>query len=402
MRPAVAAGAVGATNVAIAALTLVNGVLMARMLGPQGRGSLFAMLAFPTAAAALAGAFVQPALARRAAAGTRGAVPLEALALAAALPLGAVGALLAVLLLLVAGAQLEAGEKKAAAVFAVLWTPVSLAILNLLALDLGRARWRRYNALRALLYPVMLVGLTAMVLRGGASTAAVLGLLLLANAAVLAARATLAAREGRLGWATASEVRALYREALPFLGASVAGAALVNADQLVAAVVLGEAQAGFYAVAQRAGALLAPLASAAGVVAFSRAAQPSGIVPGPSWERRAGVALAGVALVLAPLVWYLVPVVFGRDFEPARGAAAAALAAGLAAAVTELREQRLEGGGLPLSNVPGRLAGALVLAAVAVPAGARYGPVGVVAGSLAGHSVRALVLGRVLARGERR
>lgn len=398
MRPYAAAGAVGATNVAVAAFTLVNGVIMARLLGPGGRGSLLAMMAFPTAAAALAGSFVQPALTRRSARSAGSLGRLQALGLWAALPVAALAAVAAAAMVLAAGDRFDAGQRRAVLVFAIAWTPISLAILNLLALDLGRARWRRYNALRLLLYPAILAGLGALVWRGLRSPEHVLAVLLAANAVVLAARLWLAARDGGFAPVSAFDVRTLYRDGLPFLAASVAGAALVNADQLVAAVVLPPAQAGFYAVAQRSAALIVPMASAAGVVAFSSAARGESAA-GVPWERGVSLGLAAAALALAPVVWYLLPVVFGRDFLPARGAAVLALLAGLAAALTELREQRLEGGGRPLAMVPGRVAGALTLAAVAVPAGARYGPIGVVAATVAAHSVRALVLGRVLARG---
>jgi O-antigen/teichoic acid export membrane protein len=400
MRAYAAAGAVGATNLGVAALTLVNGVIMARLLGPGGRGALLAMMAFPTAAAALAGAFVQSALARRAAAEQAERGRLNALALWAALPAAVAGALLAAVMVLAAGHRFDPAQRRAVLLYAALWTPVSLAILNLLALDLGAARWRRYNGMRLLLYPVILLGLAVVAWQGVRAPAGVLAVLLAANAVVLLARVRAAARDGGFGHVSARDVRALYREALPFLSASAAGAALVNADQLVAALVLPPVEAGYYAVAQRAAALMAPMASAAGVVAFSGAARGEGAAGAP-WERGVSLTLAAAALVLAPAVFLAVPVVFGRDFLPARGPAVLALLAGLVGALTELREQRLEGGGRPLSMVPGRLAGALTLTAVAVPAGARYGPAGVVAGTVAAHSVRALVLGRVLARGAR-
>jgi O-antigen/teichoic acid export membrane protein len=400
MRAYAAAGAVGATNLGVAAFTLVNGVIMARMLGPGGRGALLAMMAFPTAAAALAGAFVQSALARRAAAPEPPRAHLNALALWAALPAAGAGAALAAAMVIAAGDRFDPGQRRAVLLYALLWTPVSLAILNLLALDLGAARWRRYNGMRLLLYPVILIGLGVAAWQGTRAPAAVLAILLAANAAVLLARVRVAARDGGFARVAAADVRALYREALPFLSASAAGAALVNADQLVAALVLPPVEAGFYAVAQRAAALMAPLASAAGVVAFSGAARGESTAVTP-WERGVSLMLAGAALALAPVVFYAVPVLFGRDFLPARGPAVLALLAGLVGALTELREQRLEGGGRPLSMVPGRVAGALALTAVAVPAGVRYGPAGVVAGTVAAHSVRALVLGRVLARGAR-
>jgi hypothetical protein len=105
--------------------------------------------------------------------------------------------------------------------------------------------------------------------------------------------------------------------------------------------------------------------------------------------------LIACAAVLAPAIWFAVPVLYGGAFAPARGPAVLALGAGLVAALAEVREQRLEGAGRPLRAVPGRIAGAAAMTLAAIPAGLRWGPWGIVAGGALGQCVRALVLGRV-------
>jgi O-antigen/teichoic acid export membrane protein len=388
-------GAAGATNAAVFAFVLVNGVLMARLLGPSGRGTVFMTVALPTAAAALVGSWVYPVLVRRAAAEGASLRRLNALCLRATVPLAVVTALLSWLLIALAGRQLDGPARWTAVVYAALWSPLSLLILNFQAHDLGRARWRRYNVLRLLPYPVILAGLLACFLLGRRDPGGVLLVLLASNLPPAVARLWLARRDGGSEQVDPAEVDGLYREALPFLAASGGTAALTYADQVVAAALLAPAEAGLYAVAQRMSLLLAPLSTAAGAVSLSEAARPAAAAPaGLAWRGRVVAVLAGAFLALAPAVWFLVPVLYGREFTGARVAGLLALGAGVLAALADFREQRLEGAGRPLRALPGRAGGALALVALAVPAGLRWGPAGIAAGSVVGQCVRGLLLNR--------
>jgi O-antigen/teichoic acid export membrane protein len=382
-----AVGAVGATNLAIAALTLVNGVLIARLLGPEGRGALFAMAASPTAAGALVGMLAHQALARRAASGLETRARLNGLALLATLPLAAVTAAVSVLLLALAGGRLEPAHARAALLYSVVWAPAAVALFNFQAVDMGGRRWARYNLLRLAPYPVILAGVTACAVLGVRDPPALLLVLLASTVAPFLARTALALREGGFARPAAGEVRALAGEAVPFASAGAGGAALAHADQLVAAAVLAPEAAGLYAVAQRAGLLFAPLASAVGAVAFAHAAASDRRPVARAYP----AVLAVAALVLAPAVWALVPILFGEAFAGARPAAVLALGAGLLAALAEVREQATEGEGRPLRVLPARLAAASALGAAAVPAGLRAGAAGIAAACLLAQAVRLAV-----------
>lgn len=388
--------AAGATNVAITAFVLLNSVVMARLLGPAGRGTVFVVVAVSTAAAALLGSFAHPVLARRAAAALEPARRLHGLCLLAVMPLAGAAALLTMALVLWGGLPLTTEEKRAAVLYAILWSPASLVVLAFQAADLGTARWRRYHTLRMVPYPVILAGLLLCFASGQRTAAAALLVLVASALAPMAARLWLAAREGGFDRPSPRDLRELYREGLPFLASSSGAAALANADQMVAALVLRPAEAGVYAVAQRAGLMLTPLAMAAGVVGFSEAARATQ-APADAPPRSGVVTLfiVGSAAVLAPAIYFAVPFLYGAAFAPARGPAVVALGAGLVAALAEVREQRLEGAGRPLRAVPGRFAGAAAMVLGAVPAGLRFGPPGIVAGGALGQCVRALVLGRV-------
>jgi antigen flippase len=399
--PLAAVGAVGGTNVVVTAFTVLNGVLMARLLGPAGRGTVFAIVAFPTAAAALVGAFVYPVLVRRAAASeTPGR--LNGCCLLATLPLAATAVLVSTILILLAGVQLSGAQRRTALLYAALWSPASVLILNFQATDLGRARWRRYNALRVTPYPVILAGLLLCFSVDRRDADSVLWILLASTLLPVALRVWLARRDGGFERVSRGDLLKLYREALPFLAASGGSAALTYSDQLVAATVLPAGEAGLYAVAQRAGLLMVPVSSAAGAVTFSEAArEPAGARAPRHWGRALGMVMVASCLALASGVWFLLPVLYGSSFIGARIAAVLALAGGLLGALADLREQRLEGMGVPLRVVPGRLAGALGLAAVAIPSGSRFGAAGIAAGSIVGQCLRSLVRESWLAPGRR-
>jgi len=387
----------------VTAFTVLNGVLMARLLGPAGRGTVFAIVAFPTAVAALVGYFAYPVLVRRAAAARESPRRLNGFCLLATLPLAVATVLASAIIILLAGVQLSGAQRRTAILYAALWSPASLLILNFQAADLGCARWRRYNALRLTPYPVILAGLLLCFSVDRRDAEGVLGILLASTLLPMAIRVWLARPDGGFEIVSRGDLLKLYREALPFLAASGGAAALAYADQLVAATVLPAAEAGLYAVAQRAGLLMVPLSSAAGAVSFSEAArEPAGARAPRPWGRALVLVMVASCLVLATFVWFLVPVLYGAAFTGARVAAVLALVAGLLSALADLREQRLEGGGVPLRVVPGRLAGALALTVVAIPAGPRFGPVGIVAGSIVGQCMRSLVRERRLAAGRRR
>ena len=114
--------------------------------------------------------------------------------------------------------------------------------------------------------------------------------------------------EGGFERVSRGDLLKLYREALPFLAASGGAAALTYSDQLVAATVLPAAEAGLYAVAQRAGLLMVPLSSAAGAVTFSEAArEPAGARAPRPWGRALGVVMGTSSLAVGVGVWFLCP-----------------------------------------------------------------------------------------------
>ena len=398
-----AMGAAGATNAAIAALTLVNGVIVARLLGPEGRGALFALLAYPTVVAGTLGAFVQPALARRAAL-RPDASPreLNGLCLWSAAPLALASGLLAAAILLGAPG-LTGAERAAGLVYAAGWTPANFLLMNLLALDLGRARWRRYNTLRFLLYPLILGCLLLTVVFGRTGVRDIVGVYLASNLALLGVRLGIAWREGGFGRPSRAGLAAFFREAAPFFAPGATTALSGQLDELVAAGALGHEARGLYAVAQRAGGLTAPLGAAAGQVAFADAAarQTHG---SPEQARRelaplrlTAAALGVLAVCLAPAVWFLIPRLYGNAFAGARTPALFCLGGSALLALAQAGEQRLEGAGRPGLALRSRAAGVVALLALAVPAALVFGLHGLVAGVASAQALRSLLLCRTLA-----
>jgi O-antigen/teichoic acid export membrane protein len=396
-----ALGAAGATNAAILAFTVVNSVIVARMLGPEGRGALFALLAYPSVVAGLAGAWVQPALSRRAARREMPDRAINTLCVSAALPLAAGSLAISAALLL--GAPGLDGLRFVGAVYAAAWTPANFVLLNLMALDLGRARWRRYNGLRLLLYPLNLAGLLGIALAGAGRLGWIVAVYVASNAALLGARLAIAAREGGFAVPGGRGLLAFYREAFPFAGTNATTVLAGQLDQILAAGALDHASAGLYAVAQRAGGVTAPLGEAAAQVAFVEAAGRHAASRAEATReltalRLTAAAVGALAVALAPAVWLLVPRLYGAPFAGARGPALLMLGASVMLALAQTGEQRLQGVGRPDLAMRSRGAGALVLAVAGPPGAHAFGLRGLVAVTLAAQLFRGVLLCRILAR----
>ena len=159
-----------ATNAAILLCGLATGVLSARLLAPEGRGALAAVLFWPHLITALA-SFSLPAavISRRArpdAAPARVAATAAWLALALS-TLGALGGWLALPFLLRGSAAAPLAQ-----LYLLAFVPFNFLALALLALDQGDMRFFRYNLTRLLPSGVYLVGMLVLWALDAASLAA--------------------------------------------------------------------------------------------------------------------------------------------------------------------------------------------------------------------------------------
>ncbi len=308
-------------NVVILFAGIATGVLAARLLLPEGRGELAAIIFWPQLVAALGLFSLSEAVTQR--------VSAEKLDEAQA---ATGGLLLGLLLAMVAGAigvglmPLLLGPERAALVpttqlYLVFFLPLNFISLTLLAVDQGCHRFQRFNLLRMIPSLAYLVGLLSLWLGESVTVQHVVWANLAGTVITALLRLWLSRRlitwrlqPGRL-WD-------LFSTGLRFHGATVLITLSTQVDQLMVISLLDNVDVGYYAVALTLAATgLATVANTVHMVMFplvaggSTAAQQARLITLGMGGTTLVVVLLAVSLaVLAP---WLVPLLFGDEFLPA-------------------------------------------------------------------------------------
>ncbi len=384
----------------LAVCNAASGVLLARALGPTGRGEVAAVqlwVFFLTTIVVLGipDAVVFLAARRRAAAGTY-VTSAAALTLLASLPVMVVGWLV---LPVVLASQSDATVDLARA-FLVFVPIYAIAIQPSQGLrGLGRFTW--WNLLR-LLPAVLWVGVAAaaILVDERNPTFVIYGFVaawLITLVTTIAVAVPVLGRPFRVDVGTWGP---MLRYGLPLLVASVPQWLNFRLDQLLLAAFVESRELGLYVVAVAWAGLVTPLVNAIGVVLFPRlAAEHEAEVQHRMLFRVVRItmvvvgALVLILLVLTPVA---IPLFFGQAFTDAIPVAVILVVASGALALNFVLEEGFRGLGRPTevlrAEVGGLIGTAVVLAAL-LPA---FGIVGAAIASLAGYLLTTAVLMRRL------
>ncbi len=234
------------TNVVIQACTVVQGILVARLLGPVGRGQFAAAILWPGLFAAMGGMGVSVAVARRAGR----AHDLARVIRTGLLLTPLTGTVTAVLCAAAIPWLLPGNDtvvQNAAYVFVpfIIFNQISLAMI---AIDQGAGWFAQMNWTRLIVNPVYLLFVVVLWFTGVRNVGWFVIGLLIANAAVAFARVSLAVQRAPLP-GPMEPVHAVFREAFPYGLAGLLGALAQSADKALLLYLLGTTQLGFYAVA---------------------------------------------------------------------------------------------------------------------------------------------------------
>ncbi len=323
-----------AVSGAIQALNVVTGVLLARVLGPHGRGELAAVILWPSVLAAVGSLGMQDATTYHAA---RGSWPLSTL----------VGSTLAITvaqagLLLLAGAALlpfvlshyDATTRQTAYLY-LAFIPINLFTLALMAVLNGRQRLHWFQGLRLL----VIIGSAAAVMVLAAMRAltiqSVAIAFLAANFSVGLAAAVLV---WRLGVARPRPSSRAARQLLRFGFQSHLGAtsSLLNErlDQLLISVFLAPVQLGLYVIAVTMSSLASLVGSSVSMVALPAVAGlESGAAQRAAARRFAQLTLGVSVAVTIPMVLFapaLIQLFFGAAYRDAADVSRVLLVAAVA------------------------------------------------------------------------
>jgi O-antigen/teichoic acid export membrane protein len=338
-------------SVAIQALNALTGVLLARALGPHGRGELTAVMLWPNLLAVVGGLGVVEAITYHAA---RAAAPPQqllgsglALGLVQSATLAGVGALIVPRVL---GPD-DPGAVSAGYLY-LAYIPLSFLALYLMAI-IGGLRWYgTFQALRMLVIVLSAAGLVAAAATGVLTVRTAVAAYLAANL-VTALAAAIALRV----WRTRPRVdRGLVRRLLAFgtrsHGGTVSSTLNERLDQLLISVFLAPASLGLYVVAVTLTSLTSLVGSSTALVALPSVA---GTPAGPQQLRKArrliAVTLLGSLAVTGPVLLFLpalVDVFFGAAYRGAVNPGRVLLVASVAFSVSRALGAVLRAVGRPL------------------------------------------------------
>lgn len=382
------------TNAVMMALSLAGAVISARLLGPQGRGELTAMLLAPMLAAQLSTLGTHQAITFfTARAPSRGSSYLAA-GLGAALPFSllvtAFAALsLPVLLRDYRPEVLEAGT------WALLLAPLSIIYGLSWSVMLGRRSYRDFNLWRLMPNLALFVAMASLMVRRDAVAAisVYLGILVACTSLQLFV-------ERRLFWPWGLPGRALRH---PFRRYSLSCYALnlplaLNArlDQVFVLALLPAAALGHYAVASALGAAIGALQTAFGAIILPEVSSAAAGDRLARFARLVRLSSLGCVIVIVAIVLViepLVPLLFGPAFEPAVGPARLLVAAFGIAAVNANFAEGFRGLGRPGLPVAAECLSLAAKAAMLVALASGAGLVGEQANSglsLSGAAIAAL------------
>jgi len=236
------------TEIAIYACGLATGVLTARLLMPEGRGAVAAILFWPQLLAAVGLLSLNDAATYRIGTTPARAETIIRSSLFMALPLAGVSTLVVYHALPLLLGDSRAHLLPIARTYLLVFVPFNYLGLLLLSRDQGELRFARYNAMRFLLPATYLVGLAVLWATDHVSVGGVVG----ANCAavVIAALARLVLQPGLVsGWPSRQEASALVKLSVRLHVGTVLLFAAEQADKLVVLTLWDDAALGQYVIA---------------------------------------------------------------------------------------------------------------------------------------------------------
>jgi O-antigen/teichoic acid export membrane protein len=340
-----------AGTAAIQLANLASGILTARLLLPEGRGQLAAIMLWPGLIAAVGGLSLNTAAAYAAARDDvrPGAIFATVTALAATLAVALVLIGLGAIPFAYAG---QAPIVFSLAALALAFIPLNLFGLSWMAILQGRLAMGAFNVLRALM-PLGYVAFILVALAAGRAdlTGFVLAFLA-ANTLVAVGAVGALARAGCVG---VSASRAVAAELLRYAASSHLGYAITvlaqRLDQALIALFLPAQDLGLYVVALASGGAAMLIGGTMELVAFPKSAaerDEAGRAAVVARYVRATIALAALAaIVLIPLLPWLIELLFGRAFAPAAEPARILALAALPGSAKAVLNAGLRGAGRP-------------------------------------------------------
>ena len=310
---------VGVTDVAIVVLATVSGILVARLLGPEGRGQFAIIILWPSLLAAVGNLGVREALTYEQASvgGQQATLTGHAILLGLIQSAGLMA--LGLILIPILTRRQDALVTQASLVF-LLVIPANLLAIYTLGLLQGALDMRAFNLIRLSVNFVYVVGILILWYVGQVTVWNVTIALLVANM-ITATLATTAAliRYGVRWRLDLVLTRRLFSYGLRNHIGSLSFLLNQRLDQMVMALVLSPIQLGWYAAAANISGMARLASGAFGTVVF-----PKTTLTAPEDRRRLtsvysrlNVTVTGASgLLLIIVMPLIVPLIYGSDYQP--------------------------------------------------------------------------------------
>jgi O-antigen/teichoic acid export membrane protein len=366
------------TNVLIQGCTILQGILLARLLGPIGRGEFAAVILWPNIFAAIGLFGVGTALARVAAKEHN----LEALT-RTGLVLGLVLAFCtSALCYLMMPLQLK-GQGAHLVTMSRWFVPYiffNYMTLVFVFLDQGSGNFKQYNWTRFVVNPVYLALVIVIWLMGKPQVFLFVLALLAANLVVLVVRLVNFMRDSRL-FGPVYPLGLVARDAARYGFADLFRPLYANVDKALLLYLLGVRDLGLYAVALAASGVAGILATTISTVTFGIAAQDRS---SETFDRIAKLfrcsgwawlLMGGMLALVMPL---MLPLIFGKEFAPAVWPGILLIPGSVFSGQAAILEQSLRAQGRAFIGLEARIVGILIMVPVAYVGSKLWGMLGIV------------------------
>lgn len=310
---------------AIQALGIISGVILARALGPSARGEVAAVILWPAFLATIGNLGLPDALTFQASRATAPARTVLATGLTLALVLSVFTVLAALLVFPVVFAQHPASTLTSAYLYLV-YIPTNLITLTFLAVLNGLGRFRSFQACRVLVIACTTGGLVALAVAESVTVTSVVAVNLVANFITAATAGVLVSRDSALDLRPSLPLtKELLRYGLQSHLGTLASSLNVSLDQLLISVFMAPAKLGLYVVAVTLTAPISLVGASVAMVALPYVAA----LKDPTIRATAARRLASLTLVMSmlcaiPLIAIaplLIQIFFGSAYLGATGVA---------------------------------------------------------------------------------
>lgn len=346
-----------ASNVFIQACTILQAVVLARFLGPNGRGELAAIILWPAVFASIGILGVNMAIARHAGRGTA-ARSLSKTAVYAALVTSFIAVVLCGLFV-----QFLIPTSKHILLPAIyiylMMIPLNHISANLAAIDQGEGNFGWLNFSRIIIYPIYFTGLLICWKSQPVDKVYwVVVALLTANCGVVACRLFSRLADLKVHSSPSVKVITVIEEGLPFLASNATSEIYMQLDKAILIWLLPAKEIGWYFAAMSASGCVNVLSTALGIIQFSTAVRGTmrlGFCELARALRRGAVLSIFVASGLFLVLPWAMPLVYGADFNSAILTATILLPGLILTGISGIISQALSGQGKPLAGILPRL-----------------------------------------------